>query len=174
MKKTTLVLVPALLATAALPARHPRTEPRASATEDARAAIVAAYREWGRARVELDREALDAALAPEFRVLLEDGERSREDFLAEIGRPRLEAHLTRFDVSVLTVRRKDPGWEAVIAEKLEHQVPVPGGPGAMRTVYSLWVTRDGFRVEDGAWLATYSEEIGHENWADGPPPFPDW
>jgi len=174
VEKAILVLVPALLATVALAARRPQEQVDVHTSESAREAITTAYEEWGRARVELDREAMDAALAPEFRVLLADRELSREEFLGQISQARLGARLTRFDVSVLTVREADPGWIAVITEKLELEVPVPGGPGETRTVYSFWVTRDGFRVEDGVWLATSSEEIGHENWTDTAPPFPDW
>lgn len=151
-------------------ARGASTPTQEQSLADVRAELTEAYSNWGRARVEIDEEAYESTLAPDFYVLL-NGERvSREGFLGMISRP---SGLTRFDVEVLTVRPKDGAWEAVIAEKLEFEGQAPDG--STQRMCSLWITRDGARQVDGEWQFLYSEEIGHENWRPGTsPPFADW
>ncbi len=63
---------------------------------------------------------------------------------------------------------------AAIAEELE--VSIAGSNGAAeQTLYSYWVTRDGFRQQGDEWLVTSSEAIGHENWEPGKvPPMDGW
>jgi len=139
----------------------------------ARSAIDAAYRTWGRARVELDRETMDSMLDPEFYVSLYGQRLSREKFLSDISRERSGARLTRFDTDILTVQKTEKDWTVVISEKLE--ITSVGSGGETRTACSFWVTRDGWRTEGGQWLVTFSEAIGHENWEPGDkPPISDW
>ncbi len=131
------------------------------------------YEAWSRARLGYDREAMGKILAPEFVVLLYGQEIPREKFMDDVSRTGGPAKLTRFDVDILTVRQEDQDWVVVISEKLE--LELTGADGSKQTVYSLWVTRDGCRQEDGKWLVTSSEAIGHEDWAPGSGPAPeDW
>ena len=97
-------------------ARGASTPTQEQSLADVRAELTEAYSNWGRARVEIDEEAYERTLAPDFYVLL-NGERvSREGFLGMISRP---SGLARFDVEVLTVRPKDGAWEAVIVNATE-------------------------------------------------------
>ena len=141
--------------------------------EEARAAINAMYEQWGQARVNLNKKTLDSIMAPDFYVSLYGQRLSRERFLSDISRERPGSRLTRFDTEILTVQKKDKEWTVVIAEKLEVAVDIPDAQ--TQKAYSYWVTRDGWRNNDGTWLVTYSEAIGHENWKPGPaPPIRDW
>jgi hypothetical protein len=168
-------LLPLLLAASELAADQPQTTGQDELTfEAAREAIDAAYKRWGRGRVEYDKETLDSMLAPDFYVSLYGRKISREKFLSDITEERPRARLTRFDVDILTVRQTEKDWTVVIAEKLE--LTIIGADGETKKMCSLWVTRDGWRKEDGdKWLVTFSEAIGHENWKPGTkPPIRDW
>lgn len=139
----------------------------------ARAAIAKTYIAWGRARVELDKDAMDSMLAPDFYVSLYGRKLSREEFIGQISQERPGIRLTRFDTDVLTVQKTDEDWTAVISEKIE--VTIQGSDGESRKMCSLWVTRDGWRKVGNKWLVTFSEAIGHENWGPGtPPPIQGW
>lgn len=140
---------------------------------DARAAINAAYERWGRARVEYNKKTFDSMLAPDFYVSLYGQTISREKFISDISQERPGSRLTRFDTEILTVRKTGKDWTVVIAEKLE--ITIVGSDGKERKACSLWVTRDGWRKEGPKWLVTFSEAIGHENWAPGTrPPIVGW
>ena len=121
----------------------------------------------------VDKETIEKTLAPDFYVLLDGRKISREQFVSDITRDRSDSRLTRFDVEVLTVQPAEDGWTVVITEKIEVELAgVEEGPSKLN---SLWITRDGWRKEDGQWLVTYSEAIGYENWMPGTkPPFEDW
>jgi hypothetical protein len=141
---------------------------------EAREQIEAMYDDWGQARVALDRPAMERILAPGFRAVLYDREISRDEFLSAISGPRRGGRMTRFDASVLTLRRSDEGWTAVITERIEVE-GVPGEGGEPGTLCSLWVTRDDCRKEGEQWVVTCSEAIGNEAWAPGTrPPLRDW
>ena len=140
---------------------------------DARAGIVAAYERWGRARVALDRATLDSIMAADFYVSLYGQKLTREKFLSDITKKGVHSHLTRFDTEVLTVRKTGRTWSVVISEKLEFAAD--DREGGKHKVCCMWVTRDTWRNQDGKWLVTSSEAIGHENWApDTKPPFNNW
>jgi len=140
---------------------------------EGRKILVELNREWGRARVAIDRAAFERTLAPDFYVQLKDQRLTRKEFVDEISSPSPRARLTRFDVEVLTVEPVgDSGdeWVAVIEEKLE-LTPSDGRPKA----YSLWVTRDRWKKFGDRWMALSSEAIGDELWRNGEkPPFPSW
>ncbi len=136
---------------------------------EARKIIADGNRDWGRARVALDKTTFEKMLASDFYVQLPGRRLTRQEFIDGISAERPGAKLTRFDATVLTVQRTADGWVAVIHEKLEIEGP-DGSKG-----YSLWITRDGWKQEDGRWLITFSEAIGFENWVGGAkPPFPYW
>jgi hypothetical protein len=139
---------------------------------EARRIIADGNRHWGRARVALDRAAFERTLAPDFFVQLPDRKITRQQFLDMISSNPPGGKLVRFDASVLTVEPSPSsvGWVAVIQEKLEYEQA--DGKGK---VYSLWITRDGWKKSGERWVVTFSEAIGHESWRDGAkPPFRDW
>jgi hypothetical protein len=149
-----------------------KSEPETTAA-GVRTHLNAVYEMWERARVEYDREAMEAILAPEFFVLSEGDEISRSQFLEEVSKRKPTSRIKRFDADILTVRRVERGWQVVISEKLEYEID--GSEGQTRTAYSFWVTRDNCRKQDGKWLLTSSEAISFENWESGMrPPFGDW
>ena len=155
------------------PAPTTAPPPGEMTAEAARAMVVEDYREWGRARVAYDRAAMEKMLAPDLYIQVGEQRISRQEFLDQVSTPRPGAKLVRFDVDVLTVqRKKDGGWLAVIAEKLE--VERTGADGNTTKDYSLWVTRDTFKEIDGHWMFTSSEASGFETWCGQKPPFADW
>ncbi|MBV6457666.1 MAG: hypothetical protein HONBIEJF_00783 [Fimbriimonadaceae bacterium] len=162
------------LGAAAIVYAQAQTQPSDNLTpEVAREKIVESNRLWGKARVNYDRAFMEAALPPEFYVQIGDRRISREDFIDQCSTRSPDVKLTRFDVEVLTVQRnREGGWVAVIAEKLE--IERKNSDGKPAKVYSLWVTRDSYRVSGGKWLCTSSEASGFESWQDKKPPFPNW
>jgi hypothetical protein len=136
---------------------------------DARKIISDGNVEWGKARVALDKPTFERMLAPDFYVQLQDRKLTRQEFIDGISSNPPGLKLTRFDASVLTVRpEKDGTWVALIHEKLEFE-------RLGRTIYTLWITRDGWKLVDGRWRILFSEEMGSEWWAGGiKPPFPNW
>ena len=140
-----------------------------SAAAEARKIIAGGNREWGRARVALDKAVFEKMLAPDFYVQLSGRKLSRQEFIDMISVQQPGARLVRFDAAVLTVQRKaEDEWIAVIHEKLE--IESSGGK-----IYSLWITRDGWKKAGDRWFITFSEALGSENWTGGAkPPFPDW
>ena len=135
---------------------------------EARKAIAGGNRRWGKARVEFDRKTFESMLAPEFYVKLDNQRHTRQQFIDMISVQTQGVRLVRFDMQVLTVSPADEGWVAVIQEKIE--LETTGG-----RVYSLWITRDGWKHVDNRWIITFSEAIGSENWFGGEkPPFEDW
>jgi hypothetical protein len=144
---------------------RPRLDPAA-----VRAIIQEHNVEWGRARVALDTAAFERTLAPEFYIQMRDRRMTREEFIKVASGAPPGLKLTRFEATVLTVQPAADGWVAVIREKLEYERT--DGTGK---VFSLWITRDGWRNTGDRWVATFSEAIGSENWRDGmKPPFADW
>ena len=139
---------------------------------EARKIIAEGNREWGRARVALDRAAFERTLAPDFYVQMPDKKITRPEFLEMISTNPKGGKLVRFDASVLTVEPSpsSDAWVATIQEKLEFE-RTDGRP----KVYSLWITRDTWKKLGDRWVVTTSEAIGDEFWRDGAvPPFRDW
>jgi len=165
----TLLVVTSVLATGEPEAsKEPAVTPAT-----ARAAIDEMYKAWGRARVAVDKKTLDSIMAPDFYVSLYGKRLSRDKFLSDITQNRPEVHLTRFDTEILTLRKTEAEWTAVISEKIE--VTFTGPDGKTKKICSLWVTRDGWRKDGDKWFVTYSEAIGNERWEPGTtPPISNW
>ena len=145
-------------------------EPAKLTAEQARQIIAEGNREWGKARVALDKAAFERTLAPDFYVQMPDQKISRQEFLDMISSHPKGGRLVRFDASVLTVEPSADGWVAVIQEKLEYERA--DGKGK---VYAYWITRDYWKKAGDRWVVTSSEAIGNEAWRDGAkPPFRDW
>jgi len=173
-RRILLFSLPLLLAASALALRplQEKTVPLPS-VDSARTSITEMYTRWGEARVKYDHEAMETIVAPEFYVLLNDQEITREAFLDRVSESRPGSRLTRFDVDVLTVQLAEQGYTAVIAEKLEFEIT--DMEGDKQTLCSFWITRDGVRLEGEKWLVTSSEAIGFENWTPGAkPPVKNW
>ncbi len=136
---------------------------------EARKIIADGNVEWGKARVALDKPTFERMLAPDFYVQLQDRKLTRAEFIDGISSNPPGLKLIRFDASVLTVRpEKDGTWVALIYEKLEFE-------RAGEKIYTLWITRDGWKQMDGQWRILFSEEMGSEWWGRGAkPPFPNW
>ena len=136
---------------------------------EARKIIADSYREWGRARVALDKKTFEKMLAPGFSIQQPGRRLAREEFIDGISVDRPGQKLTRCDAAVLTVQPTSDGWVAIIQEKLEFEAP-DGNKG-----YSLRISRVGWKQEETGWMMTFSEVVGHENWTGGAkPPFTDW
>lgn len=135
---------------------------------EARKVIADGNRRWGKARIEYDKKTYEDMLSPDFYVLIQGRKLTRQEFIDAISVQRPGVKLTRFDATVLTVQQSEGIWVAVIHEKLE--IDSPDGK-----VYSLWITRDGWKRVNDRWIITFSEAIGFEQWRGGEkPPFPDW
>ena len=172
LRRSALFLSLLLAGTSALALPHGQEAAPTPSPAEAREAIEALFQAWGQARVDYDRETMEALLAPEGYVLL-DGERiSRQDFLDNVSQPGPRARVTRFDTDILTVQRTEEGWSAVLTEKLEIEVQTPGGE--TRTDTSYWVTRDACSQHGGRWRIDHSEAIGYEFWRGTTPPIPGW
>lgn len=162
-----LILILVLIISAATPLSNGQNSSPLTAAE-ARKVIADGNRQWGKARIEYDRETFERMLDPDFYVLIQGRKLTRQEFIDAISVQRPGVKLTRFDATVLTVQQSEGNWVAVIHEKLE--LDSPEGK-----VYSLWITRDGWRKVDDQWFITFSEAIGSEQWRGGEkPPFPDW
>lgn len=141
--------------------------------------IMAQYAAWDRAQVAGDRKAFDRMLAPDFEVRVGARRISRVDFLSQTAggalRNRGDAappRTVRFDSQILTLLQDKNEWIAVITEKIESEAKMPDG--VTRRVYTLGVTRDGWRKDGDRWTLAYSEAIGTQSWFGGKPPLPNW
>ncbi len=135
---------------------------------EARKIIGDGNREWGRARVARDKPAVGNFLAPDFYAQLPDRRITRQEFIDGISVDWPGSKLTRFDATVLTVQPTADGWVAIVHEKME----IEQADGKM---YSLWITRDGWKKVNNRWMIAYSEAVASENWMGGAkPPFLDW
>ena len=163
-----LVVMGLLCFTMAWPALGEQDSPQITAAE-AREIIADGNRQWGKARVEFDKEMYEKMLAPDFYAQLPDRRLTRQEFIDVIMYERPGSKLTRFDATVLTVQQTAADeWVALIHEKLEVELPDD-------MLYSLWITRDGWKKVGDRWVITFSEAIGYENWYGGEkPPFEDW
>jgi len=130
------------------------------------------YKNWRTVRLNYDRPAMESILSPDFYAVLPDKRLTRKEFIDAIATKSDRVTLLRFDSHILTVTPKDGAWITVITEKLE--VTFTDKTGKKRRGSSYWVTRDGWRKENGQWHAFFTESIGNENWRDVKPPFSDW
>jgi hypothetical protein len=164
---TGLVMIFMLIIAVAKPLSRGQDSSSLTAAE-VRKIIADGNRQWGKARVEYDKKTFEKMLAADFYVQLPGRRLTRQEFIEGISIQRQGFELTRFDATVLTVQPSADGWVAVIHEKLE--IDSPKGK-----IYSLWITRDGWKKLDNHWVITFSEAIGSEQWSRGEkPPFPDW
>jgi hypothetical protein len=138
--------------------------------------LTAVNRAWGSARVAYDSAAYERMLTADFYVQMGGRRLTRAEFIRMVSTRPPGGKLVRFDNPILTLTKepeKDE-WVAVVLEKLEFERTKPDGSGTDK-VYSLWITRDGYRRAGAGWQIMYSEAIGSENWTGGSkPPFRDW
>jgi hypothetical protein len=140
---------------------------------EARQAIEQGETSWARARVSIDKDAFEKALAPDFYAQLPDRRLTRAEFITRISNYPPGVTLTRFDNRVLTVQQEGDKWVAIILEKLEYERRDEGGKKV--TEYAQWVTRDGWKKFGNEWKALFSEAVGVERWKNGErPPMKDW
>ena len=123
-----LCLFPCLLAASAIVANQLEAPKQDELTvAAARAAINETFDRWGRARVERDKETMDAMLSPDFYVLLYGRKLSREQFINDISQDRSNSRITRFETDILTVKKNEKDWTVVVSEKVE--VAILGSSG---------------------------------------------
>jgi hypothetical protein len=159
---SSLYLLPVLFAGLLLVAQQP-------SKSTMRQEIESGYRQWEKARLSYDEATFNKMLAPDFYVLLNGKRENREAFIGMIMNKG--AKLVRFDSHIQTLSPSEDTWVAVITEKIEWEVTDQSGKTAK--VYSMWVTKDGWRKKGDAWQILYSEAVGNENWREKPP-FADW
>lgn len=139
----------------------------------ARAAIEQAETSWARARVAVDKDAFEEALAPTFYAQGSDFHMTREEFLSHISNYPKGIKLTRFDNKVLTVEQAGDTSVGLVLEKLEFERQAENGQTA--TEYAMAVTRDGWKRFGDDWKALFSEVVGLERWKNGErPSMKDW
>ncbi len=139
---------------------------------DVRSQINAAYLDWGRARLAYDTNVYERMLTPDFYALIDGKRVERKKFIETVSKAQPGVNFLRFDSQILTLVPKGDDWEAVITEKLEAEKKMDDGK--IVHFYSFWVTRDGWRKENGKWRACSTEGIGHQGWKDAKPPIMDW
>lgn len=131
---------------------------------------------WSAVRLAYDSVAADSLLVPTFHAALRDRSATRQEFITAVATRSPTSRLVRFDNPILTIMKGDSAneWVALVLEKLEYDRRAPDG--TITRVYSLWITRDGFRrVAPGRWKFMYTQEVMREAWTGGrKPPFPDW
>jgi len=135
----------------------------------ARTAIQAAYAEWGKARVALDRNTIERMLAPDFYFQLPDRKLTWQEFVDRVS----SVKPTRFDATVLTLEPRDNDWSVFVFAKIE--VETKDKDGKTSTEYRVLVARDGWRkLNDTQWTLLSSEPLGQQRWKDERPPIANW
>ena len=137
--------------------------------------LTAVNKAWGAARLAYDSAAFERMLTPDFYVLTRGQRLARQDFIRQVSQRPPGGKLVRFDNPIMSLTR-DPNkdeWIAVVLEKLELERSTGDGSAPDR-MYSVWVTRDGYRRVGSEWRIAYSEAIGSENWMGKKPPIPNW
>ena len=166
--------VAGLLRYAAMSAYGGRGLPGMVDNATVRPALTAVNKAWSQVRLTYDGAAAERMLAPDFYVQINGNRQTRQEFIAAVSQ-RGPTRLVRFDNPILTIT-KDPNkdeYVAVVMEKLEQERDRPDGSGVDR-MYSLWVTRDGFRRVGSGWQIVFSEAVSFQNWVGQKPPFADW
>jgi glyoxylase-like metal-dependent hydrolase (beta-lactamase superfamily II) len=140
-----------------------------------RPALTAINKAWSQVRLTYDSAAAERLLTPDFYVLINGNRMTRQEFIRSVSQRRPNAKLVRFDNPVLSIT-KDANKEeyvAAVMEKLETEVSRTDG--GVDTMYSLWITRDGYRRVGSTWQIMFSEAVSFQNWGGGQkPPFTDW
>jgi glyoxylase-like metal-dependent hydrolase (beta-lactamase superfamily II) len=143
--------------------------------DQVRAELTAVNKAWSAARLGYDSAAAERMLAPDFFVTIGDQRITRQAFIQQVSQRPPGGKLVRFDNPIMSLTRhptKDE-WIAVVLEKLEMERAAPDG-SAPTKMYSVWVTRDGYRRVGSTWQIIYSEAIGSENWMGRTPPIANW
>ena len=168
-----LTTLPLTMAQAQDHARDQNSAASEISTGEARQAIEQAESSWARARVKIDKDAFEKALAPDFYAQLPERRLTREEFMQRISNYPAGVKLTRFDNRVFTIQQEGDRWVATVLEKVEYEHQDEGGKKV--TEYALWVTRDGWKKFGNEWKALFSEAVGVERWKNGErPPIKDW
>jgi glyoxylase-like metal-dependent hydrolase (beta-lactamase superfamily II) len=140
-----------------------------------RPALTAINKAWSQVRLTYDSAAAERLLTPDFYVQINGNRMTRQEFIRSVSQRRPNAKLVRFDNPILSIT-KDANKEeyvAAVMEKLETEVMRTDG--GVDKIYSLWITRDGFRRVGSTWQIMFSEAVSSQNWGGGQkPPFADW
>jgi hypothetical protein len=140
-----------------------------------RPALTAINKAWSQVRLTYDSAAAEKLLTPDFYVQINGGRSSRQEFIRSVSQRRPNAKLVRFDNPILSIT-KDANKEeyvAAVMEKLETEVARTDG--GTDKIYSLWITRDGYRRVGSTWQIMFSEAVSFQTWGGGQkPPFTDW
>jgi glyoxylase-like metal-dependent hydrolase (beta-lactamase superfamily II) len=143
--------------------------------DEVREELTAVNKAWSVVRLSYDSTAAERMLTPDFYVAMGDRKISRQEFIAQVSRRTPGGKLVRFENPIMSLTRgpnKDE-WIAVVLEKLEMERSTGDG-SAPDKMYSVWVTRDGYRRVGSGWQIMYSEAIGSENWMGRKPPIANW
>ena len=152
--------------------------PPPGAFDDAtiRPELTAVNRAWSAVRLGYDSAGAERSLTPDFYVLLNGRRGTRQEFIAMVSGRQPGVRLVRFDNPILSITKdatKDE-YVAAVLEKIEFERPRADGSGSDK-MYSLWITRDGYRRVGSTWQIMFSEAISSQNWSGAKvPPFPDW
>jgi hypothetical protein len=140
-----------------------------------RPALTAVNKAWSQVRLTYDSAAAEKLLTPDFYVQINGNRMTRQEFIRSVSQRRPNAKLVRFDNPLLSIT-KDANKEeyvAAVMEKLETEVARTDG--GVDKIYSLWITRDGYRRVGGNWQIMFSEAVSFQSWGNGQkPPFSDW
>ena len=143
--------------------------------DQVREELTAVNKAWSAVRLSYDAAAAERMLAPDFYVTMGGQRISRQAFIQQVSQRPPGGKLVRFDNPIISLTR-DPTkdeWIAVVLEKLEMERAAPDGTAPTK-MYSVWVTRDGYRRVGSTWQIIYSEAIGSENWMGRTPPIANW
>ena len=164
------ILVSTVLAAIVTVTAGGESAPAVSSAE-ARKAIQAGYVEWDKARVAMDKNAIERLLAPDLYVQTPDRKLTRQEFIDALFKSPLT--LTRFDAAVLTVEPRGNDWAALVLEKLEGEIKDKDGKTSK--IYVIGVARDGWgKLNDNQWTLLWSEQLGQQRWKDESPPIANW
>jgi glyoxylase-like metal-dependent hydrolase (beta-lactamase superfamily II) len=138
--------------------------------------LTAVNKAWSAVRLGYDSAGAERLLTPDFYVLLNGRRVTRQEFIAMVSGRQPGVRLVRFDNPILSITKdatKDE-YVAAVLEKIEYERARADGSGSDR-MYSLWITRDGYRRVGSTWQIMFSEAISSQNWSGAKaPPFPDW
>jgi glyoxylase-like metal-dependent hydrolase (beta-lactamase superfamily II) len=143
--------------------------------DQVREELTAVNKAWSAARLAYDSAAAERMLAPDFYVTIGDQRITRQAFIQQVSQRSPGGKLVRFDNPIMSLTRhatKDE-WIAVVLEKLESERVTTDGSAPLK-LYSVWVTRDGYRRVGSTWQIIYSEAIGSESWMGRTPPIANW
>ena len=142
--------------------------PPPGAFDDAtiRPELTAVNKAWSAVRLGYDSAGAERSLTPDFYVLLNGRRGTRQEFIAMVSGRQPGVRLVRFDNPILSITKdatKDE-YVAAVLEKIEFERPRADGSGSDK-MYSLWITRDGYRRVGSTWQIMFSEAISSQNWS---------